>query len=69
MTESEQCCAPAKGTAFERLTYIDGKVSQEMIPEISIDLKKRIEDNMPSELSSVEMDKYKWSDVSTGRYL
>lgn len=67
VTESEQCCAPAKGTAFERLTYIDGKVSKEMIPEISIDLKKRIEDNMPSELSSVEMDKYKWSDVSTGK--
>lgn len=67
VTASEQCCAPAKGTAFERLTYIDGKVSHEMTPEINISLKERIEANMPSELPSVMKDEYKWDDVSTGK--
>lgn len=64
--ESEQCCAPKAGTGFDRLVYRNGTVSYEKTPEISIDLKARIEENLPEELPKVDTT-YSWSDASTGK--
>lgn len=66
VNESEQCCAPRKDTGFDRLAFHNGRVSYEKTPEISIDLKARIEENMPEELPENDSD-YTWNDVSTGK--